>query len=236
MTTATLRVVWATNADLASIPDDDLSPREIERASRYRSDLRRQQYTASRALLRALLAEHTGRPPDSFELLADERGKPFCTDGPAVSISHSSDIVTCAVCDAGDIGIDIEFPRRSRDVEAIARRYFCREEAEWVSGQPADRFYMLWVLKEAWLKATGTGIAGGLDKLRCLVAPPRIEALARSAPFTALRLYTLRGGFLGIAAVNEHPGTAEVRRWLPALGGFAADEELQLLAAGDPAR
>ena len=56
MTTATLRVVWATNADLASIPDGDLSPREIERASRYRSDLRRQQYTASRALLRALLA------------------------------------------------------------------------------------------------------------------------------------------------------------------------------------
>ena len=236
MTRATLRVAWATIADLASIPEGFLQPQEIERAGRYKSDPRRLQYTASRALLRALLADHTNRPPCSFELVADERGKPICVDGPAVSISHSGDIVACGVCDAGDIGVDVEFSGRTRDVDAIAQRYFCREEAEWLAGEPADRFYMLWVLKEAWLKATGTGIAGGFDKLRCRVTPPRIEALAGSAPFTALRLYTLLGGLLGVAAVNEPPGAVEVHRWLPATVGFTADDGLQLLAASDPAR
>lgn len=233
MTRATLRVAWAANADLASIPEGSLPPQEIERAGRYTSGQRRQQYTTSRALLRALLADHTGRPPSSFELIADERGKPICVDGPAVSISHSGDIVACAVCDAGDIGIDVEFAHRSRDVDAIAQRYFCREEAEWLAAEPADRFYMLWVLKEAWLKATGRGIAGGFDKLRCRVAPPRIEPLAGSAPWAALRLYTLRDGFLGVAAVNERPAAIEVRRWLPATAGFAPDDDLELLAASD---
>ena len=236
MTRATLRVAWATSADLASIADGGLSPREIERADRLKSGPRRQQHTGSRALLRALLADHTGRPPSSFELLADKRGKPLCVDGPAVSISHSGDIVACAVCDAGEIGVDVEFARRERDVEAIARRYFCREEAEWVGGQPEDRFYMLWVLKEAWLKATGKGLAGGLDRLRCRVTPPHLEALAGSASFTALQLYALRGGFLGVAAVDERPASIEVRRWLPAGAGFAADDEPRLVAAGDPVR
>ena len=236
MTRAILRVAWATNADLASMPEDFLPPQELERAGRYTSGPRRQQFIASRALLRALLADHTGRPAASFELLADERGKPNCVDGPAVSISHSGDIVACAVCDAGDIGVDVEFARQSRDVDAIARRYFHPEEAEWLAGQPADRFYMLWVLKEAWLKATGTGIAGGFDRLRCRVTPPRIEPLPGSASFTALQLYTLRGGLLGVAAVNERPAAIEVCRWLPAEAGFAADDDLQLLAAGDSAR
>ena len=149
---------------------------------------------------------------------------------------RAGDIVACAVCDAGEIGVDVEFARRERDVEAIARRYFCREEAEWVGGQPEDRFYMLWVLKEAWLKATGKGLAGGLDRLRCRVTPPHLEALAGSASFTALQLYALRGGFLGVAAVDERPGSIEVRRWLPAGAGFAADDEPRLVAAGDPAR
>ena len=236
MTRATLRVAWATSADLANLPDSDLQPQEVEHAARYKSKGRRRQYVASRALLRALLAEHTGRPAASFEVVADEGGKPLCVGGPAISISHSDDIVACAVCDVGDIGIDIEFPHRTRNVAAIARRYFCPEEAEWVGDQPADRFYMLWVLKEAWLKATGAGIAGGLDSLRCLVAPPRIAALAGSAPFTALQLYTLRGGFLGVATVNGQPASVEVRRWLPAPAGLAADDDLQLLAASDKAR
>lgn len=235
MTRAILRVAWATSSDLADIPDSSLQSQELERAGRYTSDLRRQEYIASRALLRALLADHTGQPPGAFQVIADERGKPICMDGPAVSISHSDDIVACAVCDAGDIGIDIELSRRPRNVAGIAQRYFCPEEAEWLATQPADRFYMLWVLKEAWLKATGDGIAGGLDKLRCIVTPPRIEALEGSAPFAALQLYKLCGGLLGIAAVDEPPDAIEVRRWLPAQAAFATDEERQPLASSVPA-
>ena len=230
MRPATLSVAWATNGDLASVTDSDLQAAEFERASRFGSELRRQQYTASRAMLRALLADYTGRPASSFQLGADDRGKPLCVDGPAVSISHSGDFVACAVCDVGDIGVDLEFWNRSRDVEAIARRFFSPEESEWLATQPADHFYRLWVLKEAWLKATGVGLSGGLDKLRCIVTPPVIETLAGSAPVAALRLYALRDGLLGIAAVDERPAGIEVRRWSPARNKFIADDDLRLVA------
>jgi 4'-phosphopantetheinyl transferase len=233
MTRATLRVAWATRDDLAAIGSEDLDSRELERASRYKSDLRRQQHIGSRTLLRALLAEHTGDPARSFDLSADARGKPVVAGGPAVSISHSRDIVACAVMDAGETGIDIEFPGRTRNVAGIAERYFSRAETAWLVTQPHDRFYQLWVLKEAWLKATGTGIAGGLDSLRCTVTPPRIELLPDSAPAAALRLYTLRDGLLGIATLGAQPGAIELHRWLPANGTFVETDEVELLASYD---
>ncbi len=233
MTRATLRVAWATNTDLASVTEAGIQPQEREQADRYQSDLRRQQYIASRAMLRALLADHTGKPASSFELVADDRGKPLCVDGPAVSISHSGDIVACAVMDAGQIGIDVEFPGRPRNISGIAERYFSPQEAEWLAARESDHFYQLWVLKEAWLKATGIGIAGGLDQLRCVVEPPHVRLLDDSAPVAALRLYALDDGFLGLATLDTSPAATEVHRWLPAQSVFAADERPILLASSE---
>ena len=235
MTRATLRVAWATNADLASVTEAAIQPQEREQADRYQSDLRRQQYVASRAMLRALLADHTGEPSSSFELVADDRGKPLCVDGPAVSISHSGEIVACAVMDAGQVGIDVEFPGRPRNISGIAERYFSPQEAEWLAAEESDHFYMLWVLKEAWLKATGIGIAGGLDQLRCIVEPPHVRLLDDSAAVAALRLYALDDGFLGLAAIDTSPAATEVNRWLPAQGVFAADDRPVRLASFDAA-
>lgn len=233
MTRATLRVAWAAGDHLASVSDANLGTQEIERTSRFKSAKLRQQYVASRAMLRALLADHTGSPAASFNIYTDRRGKPICSGGPAVSISHSGDTVACAVMDATDIGIDVEFPTHSRDVAAIAERYFVHQEAEWLAAGPPERFYMLWVLKESWLKATGAGIAGGLDKLCCTVVPPRIVPEPDSAPCAALRLYTLGDGLLGIAALDSSPDEIEVRRWLPAQGAFVASDEAALIASHD---
>ena len=116
MTQATLRVAWAASADYAAVPDTAIQSRKLEQANRFKSELRRQQYIASRAMLRALLAEHTGEPAASFELSNDERGKPVCAGGPAISITHSGEFVACAVLDAGEVGVDLEFPGRSRNL------------------------------------------------------------------------------------------------------------------------
>ena len=233
MTRATLRVAWAAGNDLASVSDASLGSQEIGRTGHFKSAKLRQQYVASRVLLRALLAEHTGRPAASFEISSDQRGKPICSGGPAVSISHSGDTVACAVMDDTDIGVDVEFPSRSRDVAAIAERYFSHREAEWLAAGPAQRFYMLWVLKEAWLKATGAGLAGGLDKLCCTVVPPRIVPEPESAPCAALRLYTLGDGLLGVAALDSSPDAIEIRRWLPSRDAFVATDETALIASHD---
>ena len=51
---------------------------------------------------------------------------------------------------------------------------------------------MLWVLKEAYLKFLGCGLAGGLDLLECRVEPPLIEM--RAAATAHLAVYSVAGG------------------------------------------
>ncbi len=67
----------------------------------------------------------------------------------------------------GAIGVDAEPLTRQADWERLAPRWFARAETEWLGAQPdpAGAFLMLWTLKEAWIKATGRGIAGNLQAL-----------------------------------------------------------------------
>ena len=208
----------------------DLQPDEVQRADAFKAPSRREQYLLARALLRALLEEHTGRPAASFVIGADDRGKPFCTDGPAISIAHSRDVVACVVADHGDVGIDIEFPGQRRNIAGIAARFFTATEARWLAAQPEDRFYMLWVLKEAWLKAKGTGIAGGLDSLQCTIEPPHIEAKADDDSLRGLSLFQYDDGFLAIATTALDTAALVLRRWQRADGSLVPASDIPRIA------
>ena len=105
-----ISVAFAELAD--ELPEGLLAPDEVERANAYKSTRRRQQFCLSRALTRALLEKHTGKPASSFNIATDSSGKPFIEGGPAFSVSHSRNIVTCVVADDGEVGIDLEFPGR----------------------------------------------------------------------------------------------------------------------------
>jgi phosphopantetheine--protein transferase-like protein len=183
---------------------------------------RRTEYLAGRALLRYALARQLGPEAASMPIEVTRDGKPECVGGPAISVSHSADVVACAVVgDAGTaIGIDVE-ATRPRDLEAIAERFFTPREARWVAQDAEERFRMLWVLKEAYLKALGVGIVGGLDALECVVEPPRIVARVANTAAPQLALLAGRGCHLGIAAADEVPFAVTVERWAPL---DAADE------------
>ena len=51
---------------------------------------------------------------------------------------------------------------------------------------------MLWVLKEAYLKALGSGLAGGLSSLECRIEPPAV--VARTADGAAVPQLALLAG------------------------------------------
>lgn len=210
-----------------------LSSAEIERARNLKVERRRQQYTCGRALLRTLLQHHTGKPAASHRLTTSDSGKPICVDGPAVSIAHSGDLVLCALTDQGDIGIDIEQVRERKNLSAISSRYFAPDEVKWLMTQPDDRFYMLWVLKEAWLKATGTGIAGGLDQLRCVVTPPDIDAQVTDDAVPALSLYVLNDMFIGVASSATSHDNLEFYDWDPQSGRLDRSSEPDLVATAN---
>jgi phosphopantetheinyl transferase len=188
---------------------------------------RRAEHLAGRALLRFALERKTGRPALTHQLRAGPNGKPECIDGPPFSVSHSGRLVVCALAPRGRIGVDVELPRRPRDVGSIAARYFSPHESRWVGTEPR-RFFMLWVLKEAYLKALGVGLAGGLDALTCRIDGTRIDAVARGGETPALALYEVADGFLALATLGCGLDEVAPEQWTP--GASPRPAPLQLVA------
>jgi phosphopantetheinyl transferase len=202
----------------------------------FASARRRREYLCGRALLRGLLQEREEKPGISYELATTEEGKPVCLDGPPISISHTGDFIACCIAESGDIGIDIETNNEKREVHRVADKFFSAEESAWLNSQPEDRFYMLWVLKEAYVKAIGRSIFGGMNRLRCTVTPPHINVLGNADRMRYLCLYHLGGKFLALASSDDSLADINIMHWDAAASALSPGTEAQLLAtSGGPA-
>ncbi len=96
------------------------------------------------------------------------RGKPDFAAGPwHFNLSHSEQYVCCALA-REEIGVDIQRMRQLNEMQ-LAERFFSQAERlsllECSLGEKrTDRFYRLWVKKEAYAKLTGEGIAATVGK------------------------------------------------------------------------
>jgi len=230
MTRCSIAVTFTSVKELSAKELRKLSRSELARAGEFSSSGRQLEYLCGRAMLRTVLQQLTGEPASSHEIATNGEGKPFCVSGPAISIAHSGDVVVCAAADQGQIGVDVETPDRRRDITGISNEYFAADEIEWLSSQPQDRFYMLWVLKEAWLKAKGTGIAGGLDRLRCVVTPPKIRALISDDAIPNLSLHAIEGALIGVATTTALQENLIIDCWDPVTGRIEEYNNVQLIA------
>ena len=98
------------------------------------------------------------------ELLYAPNGKPYFEGVPAhISISHSFGLCLAAISDS-EIGADIEKHRYDTEkLTKLARRYFTKEEAEYVEKAPLLHFYEIWCSKESYIKFTGEGFSKPLS-------------------------------------------------------------------------
>lgn len=156
-----------------------MSSAERERAHKFIRG--KNEYIASRWLLRKVLARYTGRAADQLIFLHTEKGKPYLPqDDIHFNLSHSGHWALLAVGSAGQIGVDIEAMHATRDLSGIAENYYHpREFAQLQTLDPAAQavyFYQLWTLKEAFLKAIGTGISAGLEKIEFDLTGSKISA------------------------------------------------------------
>ena len=115
----------------------------------------------ARVVLHALLSGVTGR--DDWVVRTAASGKPYLLDdGPAISLSHSGEMIAAAVDLAGrPLGIDLEC-HKPRDFHAIAAQWFGPHERAAVARTGMAAFYRIWTAREARAKALGTGLAGAL--------------------------------------------------------------------------
>lgn len=140
---------------------------EYERAIVGRfSGPRRREYLSSRWLIRQAVAGASGIPWPECRPVA---GRPVYSEHPPgwhLSLSHSHGLSACAVSAVSGLGLDIEPLNRHPHWQKVARRWFSPEEQSWLlANNRCEDFLKVWTLKEAWLKATGRGIAGNLQTL-----------------------------------------------------------------------
>ena len=128
-----------------------------ERALRYQFPQDAYNFVLGRLMLKKALKTVGLSERCLNEMTYNEEGKPLI-EGISFSISHSQDLVACAFCATGNIGLDVEFPR---DIKRAHFRH-CFNDQEWALIQ-ADKsrqtFYQYWTQKEAILKANGAGLA-----------------------------------------------------------------------------
>ncbi len=130
------------------------------RIDRFRFEADRRRSLLGDALARTMLAEVTGIAADALILRADEYGKPYAENAPGsfFNISHSGNCVACIVADE-PCGIDVEEIGEVDD--DVAEQCFTTGEKLSLVGGPAERFYEIWTVKEAYSKRDGRGL--GLD-------------------------------------------------------------------------
>jgi 4'-phosphopantetheinyl transferase len=160
-----------------------LSPDERERARRFRFDHLRDAFTLARGALRVILGGYLGVPPGAIPFRYGAKGKP-ALDLPRLldfNMSHSGALAVYAFTLGCELGVDVERLHRIEEMQQIARRFFCPEEAEDLASVPeAEReraFLHCWTRKEAYIKAIGDGLSAPLDDFRVSLQPGRAQFL-----------------------------------------------------------
>jgi phosphopantetheine--protein transferase-like protein len=121
---------------------------------------RRADRIAGRIAAKKALSALTGAPPSEISIEQGKSGEPLAwirgQPGPALSITHSEGEAVALAVARGRVGVDMETVVARHP--AFAREWFRPEEIARL-GEGADALTLAWSVKEAVLKALGTGMA-----------------------------------------------------------------------------
>lgn len=194
---------------------------ERSRRDRFRHDGRLREFTLCRAALRAILCGRLDCVNDELSFRESERGKPcaLLRGVPApmsFSVSHSGRHGLLALARAGRLGVDVEVRAARRDLDALMAAVLTPGERAEIESATADqrlaRFYGLWTIKEALLKALGTGLQ--LDMAGFEVPPAMRRGVTAGEfrfphlPAVAWRVENLGNEHFAAAVAHERDSTA----------------------------
>jgi 4'-phosphopantetheinyl transferase len=149
-----------------------LTSQEKARAARFRFQRDQNCYILTRGALRLLLGDYLHLSPENVAFAVGEHGKPSLaprqTSAQPIefNVSHSGAYSLFAFAHNRAVGVDVEQVRPRNSLELVAKHHFSAEEREALlelaSDELLQRFYRCWTRKEAYMKATGKGVALGL--------------------------------------------------------------------------
>lgn len=186
-------------------PDDsgdatNLPEEERRRAEAMQSAAARRSFVASQSALRSLLSAYTDKPASEIAFSRAVHGKPMLA-APAAplefNVSHSGDWGVIALAEV-PVGVDVEQIRPGRSSPALEQRFLTEGERDLLGRRArADgdaAFFVVWCRKEAYLKATGFGLAAPFSRIDSSAALlPELDAsgaqLAGATPWSVAEFF-----------------------------------------------
>ena len=144
-----------------------LGPDERSRGERFHLERARNAFVLAHAFMRLILSRYERVRPDSWRFACGAWGKPQIS-GPIetslrFNLSHTRGLVACAVTRDREVGVDVERLEPITEMSMLADRFFSPSEVASLralrGAEQVRRFYQLWTLKEAYVKARGLGLS-----------------------------------------------------------------------------
>lgn len=146
-----------------------LSAEESERLEKIHFAKDQHAYLVSHALVKKVLSMYCDVTPEQWLFTTNQHGKPEISpelDCPSIkfNLSHTDGLSACIVSLDNACGVDVENIQRKNKLLPIAERMFAESELETMRGLAGDlmrnKFFDYWTLREAYVKALGTGLSG----------------------------------------------------------------------------
>jgi 4'-phosphopantetheinyl transferase len=145
--------------------EETLGPEELAKAGQFPAGLNRNRYIVAHGVLRTILARYLETAPGKPVFRYGPQGKPELVTGEVrFSMSHSHDLVLCAMTRTRHVGVDIERVRPGVD-EDVARCLSPGTVRALEALPPSARrraFYQSWTRMEAYAKGCGEGLKSDL--------------------------------------------------------------------------
>lgn len=148
---------------------ESLSSPERSRLAQIANAKQAKLFLLGRYLLRQLMAPKLQLAPTQISIRINSKGKPsLLAPDWHFNISHSGRFLALAIGNQAPLGVDLESRLLSApQIQRLARRYFSEQEQAWLVKHPEpEHFLRLWTIKEAVLKAHGSGIANNLSAVQ----------------------------------------------------------------------
>jgi len=146
-----------------------LSAEERSRANEFVYEKDAVKYVCNHVFRKQVLAKYLSIAPSSVRYAYTNFGKPYL-ENEDINFSHTyrSNKALLAVYLDATVGIDLEEIKKLQDPKTFAEYSFSKEENEHIFSNTKmneDVFFTYWTFKEAYIKATGTGLNVDISQL-----------------------------------------------------------------------
>lgn len=205
---------------LTTIPQqaaDLLSDDELHRAERFHFAKHKRRFTAGRAILRLILARYLQQDAAQLSFNYNQHGKPQVKNSQNLefNLSHSGELALLAIGQQFSLGIDVEW-FSAKPYEGIAEHAFSPKEIQQVKTAPPTikpfTFFHIWAQKEAFIKASGLGLAYPTQQFEVPIFFPNNQGVLTD-PLHQItwKLYTFMPRTACSAAICYQPSIETIR-------------------------